>query len=533
MARFKLKFIRELQLAFATLMLATLATAWHFNENVKRSRYEVQRVTLANNVMQGYLEVSKLSLRELNALIDGVLLGEATGLPARESSASAIHEAVSRVRHGVMAEIAFGWNTYEDGEPTFLVEIERQVEELTRTGALIEQALQDGRSRVARTEIDRLRSTGFADNFIGLVNEAIADQRLQLRNMDRKSNPQLKEFNTFLPIMAVVVAAITFFIIILLSRRYMRAVKTLNQGATAFQKGLLSHRIPKLGGSEFQQLGEAFNTMATKLSEHREELQNSKLQREAMVDERTRELQISNMKLADADVKRRKLLADISHEFRTPITVIRGEADIALRGADKTQLDYADSFRRIIDQADNATRLVDDLLFIARADAGEPRLRLSLVSVSGIIEGVCKDFMGKAEQRGLNIKQGRIDSKAFVRGDANRLRQVFAILMDNALRYSKLGGCIEVQVIKTNQKVEITFRDEGIGFSEEYSELIFERFQRAPNAEAQTSGTGLGLPVAKAIVEAHEGTITLKGSLDEGATAVVILPVKGQYGVTE
>jgi len=533
MARFNLKFIRELQLAFAALMLVTLATAWYFNENVKRSGYEVQRVTLANNVMQGYLELSNLTLKELNALSDGVLLGEATSLQGRESSASALQEVISRVRHGVMAEVTFGWNTYEGGEPTFLVDIERQVEELIRSGALIEQALKDGRSGDAQSEMDSLRSTGFADNFISLVNKAISDQRFQLRNMNRESSPLLRDINRFLPILIVVVAAITFFIIVLLSRRYVRAVNALNQGATAFEKGVLSHRIPKLSGTEFQQLGEAFNMMTTRLSEHRKELQNSKLQREAMVDERTRELQISNMKLADADVKRRKLLADISHEFRTPITVIRGEADIALRGTNKTELDYADSFRRIIDQADNATRLVDDLLFIARADAGEPRLKLSLVSVSGMIEGVCQDFMVKAEKRGLKIRQGRMDSKAFVRGDANRLRQVFAILMDNALRYSKLGGRIEVQVVKSNEKVEISFRDEGIGFSEDHSELIFERFYRAPNAEAQASGTGLGLPVAKAIVQAHEGTITLKGKLDKGATAVVILPVTGQYGVTE
>jgi two-component system sensor histidine kinase ResE len=78
--------------------------------------------------------------------------------------------------------------------------------------------------------------------------------------------------------------------------------------------------------------------------------------------------------------------------------------------------------------------------------------------------------------------------------------------------------------------VEIIVEDEGIGFSEEYSDLIFERFYRAPNAEAKASGTGLGLPVAKAIVEAHKGTISLKGKLGAGATATVILPINGQIG---
>jgi signal transduction histidine kinase len=109
---------------------------------------------------------------------------------------------------------------------------------------------------------------------------------------------------------------------------------------------------------------------------------------------------------------------------------------------------------------------------------------------------------------------------------------VFAILMDNALRYSNPGGRVEIQVLRTNENVEITFTDTGIGLSEEHSELVFERFYRAPNAEAQAPGTGLGLPVAKAIVEAHNGTISLKGKLGEGATATVTLPVGSQFGIT-
>jgi signal transduction histidine kinase len=305
----------------------------------------------------------------------------------------------------------------------------------------------------------------------------------------------------------------------------------LQQGVKVFRDGDLSHRIPELSELEFQQLGDAFNTMATQLSDNRKELRDTNLRLEATVDERTRELQVSNAKLAEVDAKRRKLLADISHEFRTPLTAIRGEAEIALRGSNKTELDYRDYFRRIMEHADNATRLVDDLLFIARADAGEPRLKMSSVVVAGMIDAVCEEFSVKAEQRGISIEQGRVDKKAYVRGDAGRLRQVFAILMDNALRYSNPGGRVEVRVLRTNENVEITFTDTGIGLSDEHAELVFERFYRAPNAEAQAPGTGLGLPVAKAIVEAHKGAISLKGKLGEGTTATVILPTGSQFGI--
>jgi two-component system OmpR family sensor kinase len=335
----------------------------------------------------------------------------------------------------------------------------------------------------------------------------------------------------FLPSLMVALVIITFFIIVFLSRHLTRSVGALQQGVQAFRDGNLSYRIPELSELEFQQLGDAFNTMATQLSDQRKELHDTNLRLEATVGERTRELQVSNRKLAEVDTKRRKLLADISHEFRTPLTGIRGEAEIALRGSDKTNLDYRDSFLRIMEQADNATRLVDDLLFIARADAGEPRLKLSSVAVAGMIDAVCEEFSPKAEQRGISIGKGRVDTKAYVRGDAGRLRQVFVILMDNALRYSNPGGRVEVRVLRTNEDVEITVTDTGIGLSDDHSELVFERFYRAPNAEAQASGTGLGLPVAKAIVEAHNGTISLKGKPGVGAIAIVTLPVGSHFGI--
>ena len=532
MPRFKLRFVRELHVAFAMLTLVALVIAWQFTESVKRGKDEFERISLASEVLQGYQAVSSLTLTEQNALTDSVLLNDSRGLSERKTRASALRGAISRVRQGIAAEGAFGGSANEDEQLELLSEIESLVENIIRTGEQVEQALKEGRPGDARNELDRLRSAGFADRFNSLVVAATSKQKPESQILDRGGTALTRDITRYLPILMVALVIITFFIIVFFSRHLTRSVGALQQGARAFRDDDLSYRIPELSELEFQQLGDAFNTMATRLSDHRKELRDTNLRLEATVDERTRELQVSNAKLANVDAKRRKLLADISHEFRTPLTAIRGEAEIAQRGSDKTNLDYRDSFRRIMDQADNATRLVDDLLFIARADAGEPRLKLGSVAVAGMIEAVCQEFSVKAEQRGVSIGQGRVDAKAYVRGDAGRLRQVFAILMDNALRYSNPGGRVEIQVLRTNENVEITFTDTGIGLSEEHSELVFERFYRAPNAEAQAPGTGLGLPVAKAIVEAHNGTISLKGELGEGATATVTLPVGSQFGIT-
>ena len=530
MQRFKLQFIREFHLALAMLLLATLAIAWFYNDSIKRYKHDLQQITLANKVLQSYQQLSNLTFRELAVLSDSVLLGDSNELSEQGPGASALREAISNVRRGIAEQVALRGSDDEAGEPEQAVEIENLVEEIIRSRELIGQALKEGRTGDARNELGRLRNSGFADNFNTLIVAAKADQKVDSWNVDQEATGLAGHVADLLPILLTVLVVITLPFIFVLPRRLTHSVNALHQGALAFRNDDLSYRIPKLSGMEFRRLGETFNSMALKLSEHRKQLREMNMQLEATADERTHELQESNRKLAAADIKRRKLLANISHEFRTPLTVIRGEAEIALRGSDKTELDYWDSFQRIIDQAENTTRLMDDLLFIARADEGEPRLKLSSVSVAGVIDLVCQEFSARAEKMGIEIEQGRPAAGAVVQGDEGRLRQVFAILLENALRYSNSGDRVVIQVRQENGNVEIVFRDEGIGLTEEESELAFERFYRAPRAVDQAEGTGLGLPVAKAIVEAHNGIISLRGKPDQGATATVVLPFGRQFG---
>jgi len=531
MARFKLQFIRKFHLAFAALMLVTLAIAWYYNDSVNWHSYDIQRITLTNDILRGYQELSIQVFRELNTLSESVLQGDSIYLSEREQGVSALLEALAVVHQNIAEAAAFDGGG-DVGEVLGVVaEIERLVEELIRTGEVTEQALKEGRAGAARDELAKLKNSGFADYFNILIDAAMADQRAYARRLEREADGFTHYVSRFLPVFMTALVITTLFFIFVLSRHLTRSVTELHQGATAFRDGDLSYQIPELTEKEFQRLGEAFNTMAIQLSEHRKQLRETNIQLETTVDERTRELQDSNRKLAIADTNRRRLLANISHEFRTPLTVIRGEAEIALRGPGKTNADYQESFQRIVDQSDNATRLVDDLLFIARADAGEPRLKLSSVVIAGMIDSVCTEFSAKAENKGIKIKKGRLAAGAVVQGDPGRLRQVFAILMENALRYSNPGDQVDVKVSQGDGVVEILFQDEGIGLTEEESELVFERFYRAPRAVEQAPGTGLGLPVAKAIVEAHNGTIILRGKPDQGAIAIVTLPIGREFGI--
>jgi signal transduction histidine kinase len=531
MARFRSQFTRKLHVAFATMLLITLALAWYFSDSVKWYQYDVERIALANMVLQGYQEVSILAFQELNALGESVERGEASGLTDRETGAASLRGAVSQVRQAIAAEVAFNQDASKGEDLESLVEIERVVEEIIRSSTSIHQALADGRKGDANDELNRLRSTGVADYFSTLVIAAIDDQKHQVRNADRDAIALARYITDLLPIFVTVLAAITLLVTFLFSRSLTRSVKALHDGARAFTDGNLEHQIPELREKEFSRLGEAFNDMAHELFDNRTRLHDTNVSLEATIEERTRALKDSNRKLADVDVNRRKLLADISHEFRTPLTVIRGESEIALRGTSKTKADYRESFQRIVDQADHTTRLVDDLLFIARADAGEPRLKLSSVAIASMVDFVCKEFEAKAEQGSVSLEQSREGPKAVVHGDAGRLRQVIAILIDNALRYSNPGGSVEVHVSAENSEVRISVRDHGIGLTEEEAEQAFERFYRGHKAEEHARGTGLGLPVAKAIVAAHKGSISLQGKPGDGATAIVTLPSESRLKV--
>ena len=165
-------------------------------------------------------------------------------------------------------------------------------------------------------------------------------------------------------------------------------------------------------------------------------------------------------------------------------------------------------------------------MFIARADAGEPRLKVRLLSLNDLLTATCTDFSAQAEKYAINIKLELGKDEIMLLGDAGRLRQVFSILIDNALRYSSQNGTITVSLARDDKDIIVKVKDKGIGLTEEEVRHAFQRFFRGGKAQSHARGTGLGLPVAKAIVEAHKGRISLNGKPGEGALATVAFPTE-------
>ena len=265
--------------------------------------------------------------------------------------------------------------------------------------------------------------------------------------------------------------------------------------------------------------------MANELETKKRDLEAAKADLERAVAARTAELQEANAALEKADQVRRRFFADISHELRTPLTIIRGEAEISLRGHDKAVEDYKGTLQRVLEQAEHTARLVDDLLFVARQNAGETRMSRQAVALPEIVESVCGDNEVLAAKRGVTVTLRQDVTEAVVSGDPGRLRQLFLILVDNAIRYSEPRGEVDIYMGPAPKGVVVRVSDGGIGIAPDELERIFERFYRGDNAgEHNAEGTGLGLPVAKAIADAHDGELIIESQLGEGTTASVVLP---------
>jgi signal transduction histidine kinase len=260
----------------------------------------------------------------------------------------------------------------------------------------------------------------------------------------------------------------------------------------------------------------------------RQALERNRDTLEQSVLSRTAELAAANATLRRGDDARRRFLAEVSHELRTPLTVIRGEAEIALRGTDQPVPIYKQALARIAEEAAGTARLVDDLLFVARSEAGEVRFAVQAVAMDSVVQRAAAAARTIGESRAVRVTE-QLGRNGVVLGDADRLRRLVLILLDNAVRYSRPGGEVEVTLTATAEAVQLTVQDHGIGIALEDQERVFERFYRGPGAaQLHAGGSGLGLPLARAIARAHGGELTLDSRPGEGTTLRVMLPAARQ-----
>jgi len=260
-------------------------------------------------------------------------------------------------------------------------------------------------------------------------------------------------------------------------------------------------RVPEArrGPGELRGLGRAFNTMTARLE-------------------------------AD-EAQRRRLLADVSHELRTPLAVVKGNLEALIDGvypADEAHLGPILEETRVIE------RLIGDLRTLSLAEAGTLALHPESTDVGVLIADVIDGFRRRAEEQDVELRLDAADDLPLVELDPIRIREVISNLVDNALRYSGAGGLISVDAREVPADaqagtdaspaptLEILVSDDGPGIALELLPTVFDRFAKT----AESRGSGLGLAIARAIVEAHGGTISASSQLGSGTTMRVSLPLR-------
>ncbi len=223
---------------------------------------------------------------------------------------------------------------------------------------------------------------------------------------------------------------------------------------------------------------------------------------------------------------RRDFVANVSHEFKTPLTAIQGFAETLLGGALDDKAHRTHFVEIIRDHSARLARLTDDLLKLSFIEAGKLELEFAPVNVIALIEACAETTRLKAEQKQLTLAVECDSALPQVRGDARRLAEVLQNILDNAVQYTPLGGSISVRAAVEGGQVRIAVRDTGIGIPQEDQQRIFERFYRVDAARSrEAGGTGLGLSIAKHLVEAHGGLIEVESEVGRGSTFSILLPL--------
>jgi len=227
----------------------------------------------------------------------------------------------------------------------------------------------------------------------------------------------------------------------------------------------------------------------------------------------------------ESSVKRiRQFTANASHDLRTPVSLIRTHAELALRRT-RSDAEYRESLGRILNVSEETTQLIERLLTLARADAGAAQLHFTKTDLSIGLEKAARQAEVLARSKGLSFRTEICPAQLLVHGDAAAIESLLLAILDNAVKYTSTGGMVELRCSADEGAALIEVKDTGIGIAEEDIPRVFDRFFRADQSRsAEIKGSGLGLSIAQWIAETHQGRIEVESKLGLGSIFRITLP---------
>ena len=481
------------------------------------SRFErdLERSHLAFNEMETLLQLAADTYRLFKQVRRDLLDGNAEPSVDLYVSRAQFETRLDDLRDEIERDLAY----VNDAERA--ARRQAELDALTELTTVVETALTEveqaldlflaGRDAEASVLLAQTLETRIDVEFDRLIRTAIDAENTELSRIEASALERATQARWFAEAIALVAVAFAVVAGFLLIRRLRRPLAALERGTQQIAEGRLDHRIALDGRhDEFARVSQRFNSMAADLQRQQRALQAIQASLEQTVAQRTEQLLAANETLLKQDRTRRALFVDIGHELRTPITVILGEAEVALRGRDDRAGPYRESLDRIVGVSRQLTRLVNDIFLIARSEAGEIDMRTDLVNLAEVAAATVDQERATLAGMDITLEAAVTDPVPLIHGDRMRLRQLLMILIDNAARYGGSGTHVCVGAEHRDGSVALFVQDDGPGIADADRERVFERFYRGGRSASTASpGAGLGLPIARSIVRAHGGDIDL------------------------
>ena len=228
-------------------------------------------------------------------------------------------------------------------------------------------------------------------------------------------------------------------------------------------------------------------------------------------------------RLKDAFQRINQFSIDVSHELKTPLTILKGETEVALR-KEREKDDYQKLLLSNLEEIDRMSCIIDDLLLLSKADTKEIKLNIEEVALRDLIMDVCMNMKVVADKKSVELQISELEDVR-LKGDELKLRRMLLNIVENGIKYSHVGGKVSVSSFINDGYAWIDVKDNGIGISEDDIKYVFDRFYRADRSRKRESGSGLGLSISRWIAGAHKGSIEVKSQPAQGSVFTIKLPI--------
>ena len=389
----------------------------------------------------------------------------------------------------------------------------RQLERITRMKGIFAimhksmiRALEGGRVEDLSASINV-----FSSQFTPLLGAVIGEEQARRQ----AAIARMGEIRKALVLLAVAVVMLTLFLLFLFNLRIIGPIVSrigrIGEATKSIAAGDFRIDLPTDPADELGALFHQTNRMAEELDRGRRKVEQDRNRLEGIVESRTRELREANERLARTDEHRKRFFTDVSHELRTPLTVILAEAELS-RGAPREDVEA--SLEIILTRARRLNRRIDDLLRVARSESGRIELFRQPADLSEIASQAGEEMRPVLKTRRMTLKTD-LDEAGPVFVDRDWIRQIVSGVIGNAVKHAPEGSKITIRTFRSGSEAVIEIRDQGPGIDAQMAGSAFERFRKGPGA-FNGSGFGIGLALAKWVMEEHEGSIGLENAAEGG-----------------